>query len=826
MFNLLVYLDHLRSLNETEVRLTREITSVMMTTSGFISPAREGKLPDSKAPPIQHFEFAKPVVKEPTTTSGLVGSTATVSLPQPEKVEKTKKKKPSPAGGEKDRKEKVAKELFRPRVQPMGPPPPKQMPSSVGAIFPPSNSPMAAIVENQIQQTSNKKSATQKAASNRKHHKRKDPNKAISGGKLIDGKISKKRKKLLDKKKPFDISLLGVQPIIPPQLPMDRPLTPDIPKELLHADIQRGNLPMAPIFDVIPGPSSIPELPATIISTPDVNVKSQFEGKIASEPDKRKLNIIKRISSKNKEEIKIPQLNPETSIFLIDDRNQSFGPPMLSPMPRKKTKQNVANTPRIKNPDQPLNMSMPKGTDLTISSFVADFPIVPKKEPKPKKIREKKPPKVREKKTKQTPMDWPKPLPGPGSAVLLETPTQLPVIPPPPPIRKFDHLPPTLGNIDDPFNHFASLAGASGLNQPFGGPGQMFNWPPFAAGPSLIPNSTFYPPFNMNRPPFGPGSGPPPFGLLPNADLLAMNDFPPYKRTRLDVSDQISALPIHTEKAQCNVAPLVPASLNLEDMDSSPIGKHRSPPHTPSIDLTDDGPLDIVSPVLVPIKSDTSIKLKQIPAATLSARPSSASSSFSDSSTVQKFTSKRDRSESPAVRPVSPMDLYTPPSTDINMSSDNVVDIPPPKDKTIKSEKRKDKEHRKERNKDKDVTETGNVKLKKKKDKKDKTKNKEKSEKRKEKEEKKREKELKEKTRKEKREKKKEKERAAVASAVVSGMATGSMTGSTITSLMLNTENGNDSNLSTNDSETSIPKLTLKLGSSPRPNTPDYMRKL
>ncbi|XP_055373714.1 probable serine/threonine-protein kinase DDB_G0282963 isoform X2 [Condylostylus longicornis] len=38
--------------HETEGRPTREISSVMMTSSGFISPAREGKLPDSKIPMI------------------------------------------------------------------------------------------------------------------------------------------------------------------------------------------------------------------------------------------------------------------------------------------------------------------------------------------------------------------------------------------------------------------------------------------------------------------------------------------------------------------------------------------------------------------------------------------------------------------------------------------------------------------------------------------------------------------------------------------------------------------------------------------------------
>lgn len=37
---------------EDDCRAIREISSVIMTTSGFISPAREGKLPDTKPPVI------------------------------------------------------------------------------------------------------------------------------------------------------------------------------------------------------------------------------------------------------------------------------------------------------------------------------------------------------------------------------------------------------------------------------------------------------------------------------------------------------------------------------------------------------------------------------------------------------------------------------------------------------------------------------------------------------------------------------------------------------------------------------------------------------
>lgn len=68
-------------------RPTREISSVMMTTSGFLSPAREGKLPEAKAP-------APPPPPDPPNE------------PLPSTIDNTVKKKEK-------RKDKVGKELFK-----------------------------------------------------------------------------------------------------------------------------------------------------------------------------------------------------------------------------------------------------------------------------------------------------------------------------------------------------------------------------------------------------------------------------------------------------------------------------------------------------------------------------------------------------------------------------------------------------------------------------------------------------------------------------------------------------------------------------------------
>ncbi|KAJ8984227.1 hypothetical protein NQ317_007459 [Molorchus minor] len=69
-------------------RPTREISSVMMTTSGFLSPAREGKLPEARTP------APPPVMETPTPSANVPND------PNRKKPEK--------------RKEKVGKELFKP----------------------------------------------------------------------------------------------------------------------------------------------------------------------------------------------------------------------------------------------------------------------------------------------------------------------------------------------------------------------------------------------------------------------------------------------------------------------------------------------------------------------------------------------------------------------------------------------------------------------------------------------------------------------------------------------------------------------------------------
>ncbi|XP_049541411.1 nascent polypeptide-associated complex subunit alpha, muscle-specific form isoform X1 [Anopheles darlingi] len=59
-----------------EGRPTREISSVMMTTSGFISPAREGKLPDTRIPLIPEDRPPKPTIPQHQQSPLAAGGTA------------------------------------------------------------------------------------------------------------------------------------------------------------------------------------------------------------------------------------------------------------------------------------------------------------------------------------------------------------------------------------------------------------------------------------------------------------------------------------------------------------------------------------------------------------------------------------------------------------------------------------------------------------------------------------------------------------------------------------------------------------------------------
>lgn len=818
-----------------------------MTTTGFISPAREGKLPDAKAPIIPVADLEKPPMKEPpsaavgtllsSSTNGIKSEKIKSEKIKSEKVKTKKKSLPPGVIPEKKRKkDKSFKDTLHGKLSSMGPPPAKQMPPHAAPIYLPTDTPMAVVAE---QQKIGKKPFLPKIP---RKHKVKDPNKPSKS--VLDGKISKKPKKPPKNKNLVNVldELFKVnQPTFPQAMPPNLPVDVKLERNDTPIDLtDQLNMPQ--------NPSSMHPIPEQLSPFhPNLNQPSSnlmLDGKLSTEPDKRKLNIFKRISSKSKDDVAKhglplpPHINlPETSIFPVDEAGMmSTTPPMHSPslpvhlqVPAKKTPKKSPTLSAKKlmkqfGNDMPLNMTVPKSGQNT------DFPmgLTPKqlkaaarkqmkalKEPKEKKVRVKKEKlKAKDKKLKE--QQWPM------AATHLST-GPSPLIPPQPiPQRKSDPIPPMLQNLYDQHitQQFANhLRGNLGNMGNLRGAEFMQNFPMYPwSGPGLIPGNPMFPNFPLQprqRLPFP----------LPNFDMFA--NFPRLKRPHMEKPETESmAVPINYEMAQCNVAPLVPDSLKLEDIETPSskmaqqnnylqsskasfpsstsislvpsVSSHqnmKSKSLTPepkidnqTIDLTDDPYDDQASPVPKRVESPfvtTSPRRDNLSQLNkqrrLSSSPRYGSSSYNMDDTQSLTDSMADDADNG------------------NNSSS--------KDKSSKIEKHKDKEHKKDK-KDKEG------KIKKKKDKKDKTKSKDKSEKRKDKEDKHKDKELKLKTKKEKKEKRKEKELARV----LCGMA--SPSGPLHDLGVSSPGSGRDSDGSI------VPKLTLKLGTSPRPDTPDSHRKM
>ncbi|KAJ6635527.1 Transcription initiation factor TFIID subunit 3 [Pseudolycoriella hygida] len=825
---------------EAETRYTREITSVMMTTSGFISPAREGKLPDAKAPIIPVADVEKPPIKEPPSAAvgTLLSSSANSSTVKSEKIKNEKikpdkmkaKKRGLPAAGipeKKRKKEKALADGLQGKLAPMGPPPAKQMPTHAAPIYLPNDTPMSAVAE---QQKIGKKACLPKIP---RKTKVKDPNKPPKP--ITDGKTAKKPKKP-PKNKNLVHALDQLFKVNHPTFaqPMPSNLQMDAKHERIDTTIDSTDQQNAPQLTTM---QTMPEqlLPFQP-SQPSPSL--MFEGKLSTEPDKRKLNIIKRISSKNKEDavkqgsLLPPHLNlPETSIFPVDDAGMSTTP-MNTPMPvnmqlsvkktpKKSTALSAKKLMKQLGTDMPLNMTVQKpgeSNDPTMGLTPKQLKAAARKqmkalkepkEPKEKKVRVKKERvKAKDKKLKEP--IWPN---APTDLSMSAQPSMVPPQPIPQaiPQRKPEQLTPILHHISTQLaNHLrgnlgnmGSLRGAEFM-QNFA----MYPW----SGPGLIPGGNpLFPNFPLQPRPRLPFP-------LPNFEMF--NAFPRLKRAPIEKPEpEPMVMPINYEMAQCNVAPLVPASLKLEDIvTATPNVQHNNYLPQPKASFPSSTSISIVPNT----SSYPTTKSKP-----LSPEPKidNQTIDLTDDPYDDPVSPPRKRSLSPVISPRSDNVSQMQPSKQRRISSsprhvtntynlDDTRSTPDSgddmdlsnKEKSTKVEKRKDKEHKKDK-KDKEG------KIKKKKDKKDKTKSKEKSEKRKEKEEKHKDKEAKLKTKKEKKERKREKE-------LVKALCSVSNT-SPIVSFASSPGSGRDSDSSI------VPKLTLKLGASPRrPDTPDSHRKI
>ncbi|KAF5280968.1 hypothetical protein FQR65_LT14906 [Abscondita terminalis] len=233
-----------RLLLEDEGRPTREISSVMMTTSGFLSPAREGKLPESRTP----TPVLEPIVLLPLLPAEQVETNGN------KKITKTPKKLDK-------KKEKIGRELFKPIAEQM-------LPKKLFSTKDPSKT--------KIKHSPNT-------------HSSPVPNLTVS----------------------TDVNIT----VVPTNKSNPNP-TQKFNKALAAARLKTEKLNTT--ITPIPPPKPPIASPAPIKTEPHVD-------KLFTEPDKRKINILKKISVKNEKTTKIKdeikQESRESSPDLVIDES-------------------------------------------------------------------------------------------------------------------------------------------------------------------------------------------------------------------------------------------------------------------------------------------------------------------------------------------------------------------------------------------------------------------------------------------------------------------------------------------------------------------------
>lgn len=305
---------------EEEGRPTREISSVMMTTSGFISPAREGKLPESK-PPNLPPEFPKPV-SAPMMSPPFKAkdSLAAVGPGVDKKLEKKLKKKRE----EKEkRKEKPVKEKSSIDVSDGGGMPP----------LPPTMMPREA---NEQMMMLERKKALKKLKM-----KNKEP------------AVTKKKK--------------------------EKP--PKLPKQHQHVPFDSGFLEKSKFEPVLPpAPSQIQAhnflTGAAHLFPPDVfsSANPFVEGKLITEPDKNKLNIFKKISKPKEDPVKPP---PQVDFFQMNQPSTSQQQVYNDPM--KKVHKLPRETTMTRVDDAPINFSMSRSHESSFEELaMPKTPTIPR----------------------------------------------------------------------------------------------------------------------------------------------------------------------------------------------------------------------------------------------------------------------------------------------------------------------------------------------------------------------------------------------------------------------------------------------------------------
>ncbi|XP_059046873.1 transcription initiation factor TFIID subunit 3 [Achroia grisella] len=251
-----------------EEERTREISSVMMTMSGFLSPAREGKLPEARPPTIvseKHYEKHKPNSHHSNTMKAPV-------------VDKS------------DKKSKKNK-----------------------------------LLNGKIMKS-----------------KRKDKSHKSESSKSKDSKLNKYPPGRLMKSKELHpthhnhVTMPAPRPTLPPLINVMPPPTAPIVPEIVRPVIKQEPIDPPPVIsknflpgeEAIPVPRKIPISKSPLVSNsipvnkhtnsfiPDIEIKKEVieeEEKLASQPDRSKINIFKRITNKSKEDKSTPEVVPDKS---------------------------------------------------------------------------------------------------------------------------------------------------------------------------------------------------------------------------------------------------------------------------------------------------------------------------------------------------------------------------------------------------------------------------------------------------------------------------------------------------------------------------------
>jgi transcription initiation factor TFIID subunit 3 len=332
---------------EDEGRATREISSVMMTTSGFISPAREGKLPESRPPKLPE-EFPKTVASpmiSPKSSFKSKDPAVAVSLGE-KKLEKKLKKK----SHEKERKkDKHIKEKF-----------PLPDPSALDQYNPPVIPPaIPREADEQLLMAERKKELKKLKMKTKEEKKKKEkPSKAIFTPLKFD---------------PFEV--LPPTPASSQSCQAHNFLT-----GAAHSLFGASNILDQNIFG---------ESPPVLSS----QINPLIDGKLVSEPDKNKLNIFKKIQRQPKEDQPPPpmKVSPQMPDFFTPSKldQHSFQPEQKIPKLPKDTTLTRIDEPMnlsgqaFEQPQLPKTPTIPQTPDFKLQQSLE------RKEKKERKKREK-----------------------------------------------------------------------------------------------------------------------------------------------------------------------------------------------------------------------------------------------------------------------------------------------------------------------------------------------------------------------------------------------------------------------------------------------------